>query len=62
MSILILSSHVHLSLPSGLLRSGFHTQTLHATPLSPRGVTRLAQLILLGSIVLCLLTLLTPGL
>ena len=34
-SILILSSHLRLGLPSGLFPSGFPTETLHATLLPP---------------------------
>jgi len=36
-SILILSLHLRLGLPSGLFPSGFSTQTLYTSLLSPRG-------------------------
>jgi len=49
-SILILSSHLHLGLPSGILPSGFPTKTLY-TPLSSSiRATRPAHLILLDFI------------
>jgi len=38
-SILILYSHLHLGLPSGLFPSGFPTKTLYTTHLSPIRVT-----------------------
>jgi hypothetical protein len=48
-SIIILSSHLHFGLPSGLLPSGFPTKNLY-TPLSPIRATCPAHLILLDFI------------
>ena len=45
-SILILSTHLRLGLPSGLFPSSFPTKTLSATPASPIRATCLAHLIL----------------
>ena len=45
-SILILSAHLRLGLPSGLLPSGFPTKTLYARLSSPIRVIRPAHLIL----------------
>jgi len=49
-SILILSSHLHLGLRSGLFPSGFSTKTLYTPLLSPIGATCPAHLILLDFI------------
>jgi hypothetical protein len=43
-SILILSSHLHLGLPSGLFPSGFSTKTLYTPLLSPIRATYPANL------------------
>jgi hypothetical protein len=50
-SILILSYHLHLGLPSGIFPSGFSTKTLNKPPLSPINVTCPAHLIILDFII-----------
>ena len=49
-SIPILSTHLHLGLPSGLLPTGFSTKTLYAPLSSPVSATCPAHLILLDFI------------
>jgi hypothetical protein len=51
-SVLILSTHVHLGLPSGLFSSGFPTNILYAFLVSPIRATCPAHLILLDLIIL----------
>jgi hypothetical protein len=54
-SILILSTHLCLGLPSGLLPSGFHTNILYAFLFSPIRATCHAHLIILDLIILIIL-------
>jgi hypothetical protein len=54
-SILILSTHLHLGLPSGLFPSGFPTNILHKFFFSAIHATCPAQLILLDLIILIIL-------
>ena len=49
-SILILSSHLYLGLPSGLFLSGFPTKTLYALPFTPIRAARSVHLILFNLI------------
>jgi hypothetical protein len=51
-SILILSTHLHVGLPSGLFLSGFPTNILHTFLVSPISATCPAHLILLHLIIL----------
>jgi len=50
-SVLIISSHLSLGLPSGLFPSGFPAKTLYELPLSHIRATWPAHLILLGLII-----------
>ena len=49
-SILILSSHLHLGLPSGLFPLGFYTKTLHMSLILPIRATQPVHLTLLDII------------
>jgi hypothetical protein len=55
LSILTLSTHLHLRLPSGLFPSGFPTNILCAFPFSPIRATGPAHLILIDLTVLIIL-------
>jgi hypothetical protein len=54
-SILILSTHLHLGLPSGLFPNGFPTNILYAFLFSPIRTTCFSYLILLDLIILIIL-------
>jgi hypothetical protein len=51
-SVLILSSHLHVYLPSGFFPSGFHTKILHAFLFSLMRATFPAHLIMFDMIIL----------